>query len=73
VRFAPSAWGVQFHPELDADVMRCYFQARRSVLGAEGMDVEAAERAVTDAPEGARVIERFLRLAEARWAGLSPR
>ena len=29
---------------------------------------EAAERAVCDAPEGARVIERFLSLADERWA-----
>jgi GMP synthase (glutamine-hydrolysing) len=67
VRFGPSAWGVQYHPELDAEVMRCYFEARRSVLSAEGLDVDAAGRAVSDAPEGARVIERFLAFAEARW------
>jgi GMP synthase (glutamine-hydrolysing) len=67
VRFGPSAWGVQYHPELDAEVMRCYFEARRAVLSAEGLDVEAAQRAVRDAPEGARVIERFLALAEERW------
>lgn len=68
VRFGPSAWGVQYHPELDAEVMRYYYDARRAVLSAEGLDVAAAERAVRDAPEGARVIERFLALAEARWA-----
>jgi GMP synthase (glutamine-hydrolysing) len=71
VRFGPSAWGVQYHPELDAEVMRYYFEARRPLLQAEGWDVEAAERAVRDAPEGARVIERFLQLAEARWSGQS--
>ena len=38
------------------------------MLRAEGLDVEAAERAVSDAPEGARVVERFLALAEKRWA-----
>jgi len=68
VRFGPSAWGVQFHPELDAEVMRCYFRARRSLLQAEGVDAEAGERAVLDAPEGAGVVERFLRLAHARGA-----
>ena len=72
VRFGPTAWGVQYHPELDAEVMRCYFDARRAVLSAEGMDVAAAERAVRDAPEGALVIQRFLALAAARW-GLEPR
>ena len=66
VRFAPSAWGVQFHPELDAEVMRHYFAARREVLLAEGFDIAAGERALRDAPEGALVIDRFLRLALAR-------
>jgi GMP synthase (glutamine-hydrolysing) len=63
VRFGPSAWGVQFHPEIDAQVMRFYFEARRAALLIERFDVEAAERAVVDAPEGAGVIERFLRVA----------
>jgi GMP synthase (glutamine-hydrolysing) len=68
VRFGPSAWGVQYHPEIDAGVLRCYFEARRAALLLEGLDVEAAERAVVDAPEGALVIERFLRVALARQA-----
>jgi GMP synthase (glutamine-hydrolysing) len=66
VRFGPSAWGVQYHPEIDGEVMRCYFEARRAALLVEGFDVDAGERAVVDAPEGARVIDRFLRFALAR-------
>jgi GMP synthase (glutamine-hydrolysing) len=68
VRFGPAAWGVQFHPELDAEVLRDYFTARRPALLAEGFDVDASERAARDAPESAAVIERFLRLAHARRA-----
>jgi GMP synthase (glutamine-hydrolysing) len=68
VRFGPSAWGVQFHPELDAEVMRDYFAARRTTLLAEGFDVESSERALRDAPDGAQVVERFLRVAHARAA-----
>lgn len=66
VRFARSAWGVQYHPELDAEVMRLYLVARRETLIAEGVDVDACERAVEEAPHGSRVIERFLQLARAR-------
>jgi GMP synthase (glutamine-hydrolysing) len=66
LRFGPSAWGVQFHPELDAEVMRHYFGARRATLLAEGFDVDAGERSLRDAPEAARVIDRFLSLACAR-------
>jgi GMP synthase (glutamine-hydrolysing) len=69
LRFGPRAWGVQFHPELDAEVMRDYFAARRPTLLAEGFDVESAEHSLRDAPEAALVIERFLRVALARVAG----
>jgi GMP synthase (glutamine-hydrolysing) len=66
LRFGPRAWGVQFHPEIDAEVMRHYFVARRANLLAEGFDIEASERSLRDAPEAALVIDRFLRVAHAR-------
>ena len=62
VRFGPRAWGVQFHPEFDGDVMRGYIDARRSALVAEGIDPEAL--AAVDAPEAARVLTTFARLAQ---------
>lgn len=65
VRFGAAAWGVQFHPELDASVMLEYFTARRSLLEAEGFDLAGAERSLRDAPFGARVVARFLQRAEA--------
>ena len=63
LRFGPLAWGVQFHPELDAEVMRQYIEARRPALLQESFDVESAERSVREAPAGAAVIDRFLRVA----------
>jgi GMP synthase (glutamine-hydrolysing) len=63
VRFGPSAWGVQFHPEFDAEVMRHYLAARRNALVTEKFDVEALERRVRDAPGGAAMIGRFLQVA----------
>ena len=65
VRFGENAWGVQFHPEIDAGVLRDYFDARRSLLEEEGFAVVEAERTVKDAPLGARIIERFLARAQA--------
>jgi GMP synthase (glutamine-hydrolysing) len=65
VRFGGSAWGVQFHPEIDADVMFEYFEARRALLEAEGFALAAAERSLQSAPFGAQVVERFLKYAEA--------
>jgi len=63
VRFGPRAWGVQFHPELDAAVMSQYIEARRPALLAEGFDVDTAERSVQEAPAAAAIIERFLQVA----------
>jgi GMP synthase (glutamine-hydrolysing) len=72
VRFGPSAWGVQFHPEFDAAVLRDYFVTRRPTLLAEGFDIEAGERGLGDAPDAARLIGRFLELAQARQTAVPP-
>jgi GMP synthase (glutamine-hydrolysing) len=62
VRFGPRAWGVQFHPEFDGEVMRGYIEARRPALTAEGVDPDAL--AAHDAPDAAEVLRAFARLAE---------
>ena len=56
------AWGVQFHPEFDADVMRAYLEARRQVIRAEGIDPEPLERGVAESPHGTRLLRRFAEL-----------
>jgi GMP synthase (glutamine-hydrolysing) len=56
------AWGVQFHPEFDADVVRGYLAARRELLLAEGLDPEVLRRAASDSPHGAALLRRFARL-----------
>ncbi len=61
VRFGERAWGVQFHPEFDGEVMRGYVAARLDRLVAEGIDPGAL--ATSDAPEAARVLRTFARLA----------
>lgn len=66
VRFGAQAWGVQFHPEFDADVMRGYLQARREVLAAEGLDPEALLAAVSDTPQVAAMLGRFVQHARGR-------
>jgi GMP synthase (glutamine-hydrolysing) len=66
VKFGKSAWGVQYHPEVDAEVMRHYARARRDLLLREAFDVETLERDARDTPEAAAVIMRFLQLVSAR-------
>ena len=62
VRFAELAWGVQFHPEFDGDIMRGYIEARRDTLRNEGLDPDAL--AAEDAPDAARVLATFAELAQ---------
>jgi GMP synthase (glutamine-hydrolysing) len=61
LRFADRAWGVQFHPEFDGDVMRGYIEAREAALRAEG--IEPGSVPATDAPDAERVLRTFARLA----------
>ena len=57
------AWGVQFHPEFDADIVRGYIDARRQQLVLEGLDADALWQRATDTPHGRQLLERFTRLA----------
>ena len=56
------AWGVQFHPEFDADVMRGYVEGRRDALRAEGLDVDRLLADVAETPESASLLRRFAAL-----------
>ena len=54
-----NAWGVQFHPEFDATVMRGYLQDRAAAIAAEGLNPSALLAAVRPSPEAASVLTRF--------------
>ncbi len=60
----PRAWGVQFHPEFDAGVIRAYLTARHEILRAEGLDPEALLRDVTESGDGRALLQRFAALLE---------
>jgi GMP synthase (glutamine-hydrolysing) len=57
-------WGVQFHPEFDADIVRGYVAARRELINAEGLDASAIEQAARDTDHGPRVLRRFAELSQ---------
>jgi GMP synthase (glutamine-hydrolysing) len=61
IRFTPTCYGVQFHPEIDAEVMRGYVETRREILAAEGFDVEAMLAAIGDGDPGRRTLQNFVR------------
>lgn len=60
LRFAEDAWGVQFHPEIDAEVMCQYVEARSALIAREGLDVAAIRSAIRDTVAGRDVLRRFL-------------
>jgi GMP synthase (glutamine-hydrolysing) len=57
-----SAWGIQFHPEFDAEIMRGYLIARRDPLQAEGINADQRLAAVVECPDGPSVLRRFRQL-----------
>jgi GMP synthase (glutamine-hydrolysing) len=67
VRFGPRAWGVQFHPEIDAEVMGDYVRGRWDALVGEGLDGERIRGRIAEAAGGRAVLGHFL--AQAGVAG----
>ena len=63
--YGSRAWGVQFHPEFDGDVMRGYLAARAELLRAEGLDADRLGREVRESPHGALVLRRFSEIVRA--------
>ncbi len=64
-RVGPSAWGVQFHPEFDATIMRRYVEARHDVLAEEGLDPDAIREGVVETPAALGLLARFAEIAGA--------
>lgn len=62
-RLGESCWGVQFHPEFDAEVSRRYIELRRQKILDEGLDPDALIAAVRESDHGARLLTRFAQLA----------
>lgn len=60
LRFGENAWGVQFHPEFDREIIGHYARRRSEALIEEGLDPQAVTEAAMDAPAGARVLRRFV-------------
>jgi GMP synthase (glutamine-hydrolysing) len=61
IRFAEACYGVQFHPEMDADVMRAYVEARREILAAEGFAVDEMVSGIDEAHAARQTIQNFVR------------
>jgi GMP synthase (glutamine-hydrolysing) len=60
------AYGVQFHPEFSADVIRGYLRVRAPRIAGEGLDPAALLAGVRETDAGVRLLARFVDLARAR-------
>jgi GMP synthase (glutamine-hydrolysing) len=70
-RIGDNAWGVQFHPEFDDDIMRDYVEHLAAPLRAEGVDPAALRERVKPTAIAAGLLARFARIAESHEAGAS--
>ena len=59
-----NVWGVQFHPEFNAAVMRAYIQKQSRTLLQEGYDIEKLNLSVTDHSYGQLLLRRFISLVQ---------
>ncbi|MGC9348520.1 MAG: glutamine amidotransferase [Anaerolineae bacterium] len=57
------AWGVQFHPEFDADVVSAYIRKEAVVLTAEEQQPTHLVTTVRETPYGRTILRRFAQLA----------
>lgn len=60
-----SAWGVQFHPEFDAEVMHYYISHFRQVLIDEGQDADELSAQVRETPVSAALLQNFASICSA--------
>jgi len=57
------AWGLQFHPELTAEITRGYIEAKRHDMQAEGLNPDHLLAGVRDTRWGGDIMARFAQLA----------
>ncbi|QDU68560.1 glutamine amidotransferase [Engelhardtia mirabilis] len=68
-RVGASTWGLQFHPEFDADITRGYLEHRRESIEAEGIDVGALLERLRDDDRATQILARFRAVALGRDLG----
>jgi len=58
-----NAWGVQFHPEFNAEVVRAYVNDEQEIMRAEGQDPDQISAQIEETIYGKEILRRFARLA----------
>lgn len=57
----PFIRAVQYHPEIDEDVLRAYVEARREVIRSEDLDPDDIVRKIDSAPHNSAALRGFVR------------
>lgn len=65
-RVGDCAWGVQFHPEFNAPIMRSYLEVQTPALREEQLDARALIDGVQDTPIASSLLRRFSDLVLAK-------
>jgi GMP synthase (glutamine-hydrolysing) len=65
-RYGECAWGVQFHPEFDANIVRAYIDSMRDDMLREGLDAEGLWHSAVDTADGTFVLRRFAEIVRKR-------
>jgi len=63
VRFRENAWGVQFHPEFDEDIIKRYIRERYDAIREEGLDADDLLAGISPTIEAREILHRFVKLA----------
>ncbi len=61
-RFQDNVWGVQFHPEFTADIMRFYLFERFDSLIEQGLDIKVLFDNIQTTPDSRAVLDNFIAL-----------
>ncbi len=62
--FNHTTWGLQFHPEFDADITRAYIENSREAIKQEGHDPDALLATCQDTPLGSQILHRFIEIVD---------
>lgn len=71
-RMSETSWGVQFHPEYDAGIMRVLFDDYAAYIKGRGVDVEGERDGLRETPLALKVLRNFAGLVKARMKAREP-
>ncbi len=64
--YGKNAWGIQFHPEFDKEVVLSYIHTFQEMLLKEGQDINLIERQVVETKQSFGILRRFANVVQKR-------